>query len=81
MGISDGDFVWVESMVGKVKVKARLFPGHIQRVSIFPMARATKPMADGRKTEGSTQTIFSQENTITWEIRLFYSTRVKVYKA
>ena len=59
MGIKDGDLIWVESKAGKVKAKARLFPGTSPNVSTSLMARVIRPMVAGPKEEESIRTIFS----------------------
>jgi anaerobic selenocysteine-containing dehydrogenase len=82
MGIKDGDPVWVESKAGKVKTKARLFPGTHPRCIHIPYGQGHK--AYGRWARGrgvNPNALLAREYDYLGGSISYYSTRVKVYKA
>ena len=81
-GISEGDEVWVESVVGKIKLRARLYPGAMPRVVNIPFElghRAYGRLAQGRGVNPNE--ILAHVNDRLGGLAAFFSTRVKVYKA
>lgn len=82
MGIQDGDWVWVESKVGRVKIRARLFPGTHPQCIHIPYGqghRAYGRWAKGRGTNPNE--ILAREYDYLGGFISHFSTRVKVYKA
>ncbi len=81
LGIQDGDMVWVESSVNRVKVRARVFEGiHPQVVSI---ARgqghyANVPWAQGKGV--NPQDIIGVDYDRLSGQAAFFNTRVKIYR-
>ena len=59
LGINDGDLVWVESQAGKVKVKARLFPGTHPKSIHIPYGQGHKAYGRWAKGRGVIQMTFS----------------------
>jgi anaerobic selenocysteine-containing dehydrogenase len=82
MGIKDGDPVWVESRVGKVKAKARLFLGTHPKCIHIPYGQGHR--AYGRWAEGrgiNPNDLMVREYDYLGGFLSHFSTRVKVYKA
>ena len=82
LGISEGDEVWVESVVGKIKTRARLYPGAMPKVVNIPFELGHK--AYGRLAQGrgvNPNEILAHVNDRLGGLAAFFSTRVKVYKA
>ena len=82
MEIKDGDPVWVESRVGKVKAKARLFPGTHPKCIHIPYGQGHR--AYGRWAEGrgiNPNDLMVREYDYLGGFLSHFSTRVKVYKA
>jgi anaerobic selenocysteine-containing dehydrogenase len=82
LGIRDGDMVWVESPVNKIKVKARVFEGVLP--GVVTMASGQGHYAYGQWQEG----IGVNPNDITGVAydplsgqSAFFNTRVKIYRA
>ena len=82
MSISDGDWVWVESQKGKIKVKARLYKGAMPDVINIPFGQGRS--SGGRWSKGLCQNpyrlIGENLDPITG-YPVHGVTRVKVYKA
>jgi anaerobic selenocysteine-containing dehydrogenase len=82
MEIKDGDPVWVESRVGKVKAKARLFLGTHPKCIHIPYGQGHR--AYGRWAEGrgiNPNDLMVREYDYLGGFLSHFSTRVKVYKA
>jgi anaerobic selenocysteine-containing dehydrogenase len=82
LGIKDGDLIWVESPVKKLKTKARLFPGTNPNVIHIPYGQGHK--AYGRWARGrgiNPNELLVREYDHLGGFVSYYSTRVKVYKA
>jgi molybdopterin-containing oxidoreductase family iron-sulfur binding subunit len=82
LGIHDGDEVWVESVVGKIKTRAKLYPGAMPHVVNMPFELGHR--AYGRYAKGrgvNPNEILVHENDRLGGLAGFFSTRVKVYKA
>ncbi len=81
LGIRDGDMVWVESAVGRIKVKARVFEGlHPQ---VLSMARGQGHWAGGpwaKRMGANPQEIIGEDYDPLSGQAVFYNTRVKVHK-
>jgi anaerobic selenocysteine-containing dehydrogenase len=81
MGIQDGDFIWVESKTGKLKAKARLFPGTDPKCINIPYGQGHK--AYGRWAEGrgiNPNNLLVREYDYLGGFVSHFSTRVKIYK-
>jgi len=82
MGIQDGDLVWIESRVGKVKAKARLFAGTHPGCIHIPYGQGHR--AYGRWAEGrgiNPNDLMVRDYDYLGGFLSYFSTRVKVYKA
>jgi thiosulfate reductase / polysulfide reductase chain A len=81
-GIADGDIVWVESPKGKVKTKARLFPGVHPGCVHIPYGQGHRAYGRWAKGRGiNPNDLLVREYDHLGGFVSFYSTRVKVYKA
>jgi anaerobic selenocysteine-containing dehydrogenase len=82
LGISDGDLVWVESMVGRMRVKARIYKGAMPGVVNIPFGSGHR--SGGRWASGlgenPYQLLQDELDPLTGQ-PVNGSTRVKVYKA
>jgi molybdopterin-containing oxidoreductase family iron-sulfur binding subunit len=82
MGIKDMDPVWVESKTGKVKTKARLFPGTHPKYIHIPYGQGHKAYGRWAKGRGvNPNDLLAREYDYLGGFASYYSTRVKVYKA
>ena len=82
LGIADGDLVWVESPVGKVKTKARLFAGTRPDCIHIPYGQGHKAYGRWAKDRGvNPNDLLVKECDFLGGFLSYYSTRVKVYKA
>ncbi len=82
LGIEDGDEVWVESVVGRIKTKAKLYPGCMPQVVNMPYELGHKAYGRWAKGRGvNPNEILVHENDHLGGLAAFFSTRVKVYKA
>ena len=82
LGIRDGDEVWVESVVSKIKTRAKLYPGAMPHVVNMPFEPGHR--AYGRWARGvgvNPNEILVNENDRLGGLAAFFSTRVKVYRA
>jgi len=82
LGIAEGDWVWVESPLGRVKVRAKLHPGAKPEVVNLPFERGHKSY--GRWAVGygaNPNEILAREYDYLGGDAAFFSTRVRVYKA
>jgi molybdopterin-containing oxidoreductase family iron-sulfur binding subunit len=81
LGIADGDWVWVESPVGRVKTRARLFPGAMPHVVNIPFGQghtAYGRWASGRGVNPNEVTAAGAE--LLGGLPTWFGTRVRVYK-
>ncbi len=82
LGIKEGDLVWVESKVGKIKTKARLFPGTDPKCIHIPYGQGHKAYGRWAKGRGvNPNDLLVREYDYLGGFLSYYSTRVKVYKA
>ena len=82
LGIADGDEVWVESVVGKIKTRAKLYPGAMPHVVNIPFELGHRSYGRWAKGRGvNPNEILVHENDRLGGLAAFFSTRVKVYKA
>ncbi len=82
MGIKDMDPVWVESKAGKVKTKARIFPGTHPTCIHIPYGQGHKAYGRWAKGRGvNPNDLLAKEYDYLGGFASYYSTRVKVYKA
>jgi anaerobic selenocysteine-containing dehydrogenase len=80
-GIKDGDLVWVESKAGKVKAKARLFPGTRTNCVHIPYGQGHKAYGRWAKGRGiNPNDLLVREYDYLGGFLSYFSTRVKVYK-
>lgn len=81
LGISDGDWVWVESQVGRIKTRAKLYPGAMPYVVNIPYELGHKAYGRWAKGRGvNPNEILVHENDLLGGLAAFFSTRVKIYK-
>lgn len=81
LGIAEGDEVWVESPVGKVKTRAKLYPGAMPQVVNMPFGQghtAYGRWAQGRGVNPNDITVAATEPLA--GLPLWFGTRVRVYK-
>ncbi|OGP72746.1 MAG: hypothetical protein A2V86_03675, partial [Deltaproteobacteria bacterium RBG_16_49_23] len=82
MGIKDGDPVWVESRAGKVKAKARLFPGTHPHCVHIPYGQGHRAYGQWAKNRGvNPNDLLAREYDYLGGFASQFSTRVKVFKA
>ena len=82
MGIKDGDLIWVESIAGKLKGKARLFPGTHPNCIHIPYGQGHKAYGRWAKGRGiNPNDLLVREYDYLGGFASYFSTRVKVYKA
>lgn len=82
LGISEGDWVWVESPKGKIKVKARYYKGTMPDVVNIPFGLGHSSGGRWMANIGSNPLkLLSDEIDPLTEYPLHYSTRVRIYKA
>jgi molybdopterin-containing oxidoreductase family iron-sulfur binding subunit len=82
MGIKDGDFIWVESPVRKLKAKARLFPGTHPKGIHIPYGQGHKAYGRWAKGRGiNPNELLVRDYDHLGGVVSYFSTRVKVYKA
>lgn len=82
LGISDGDQVWVESVVGKVKTRANIYPGAQPEVVSMPFEQGHRAYGRWAKDRGANPNwALVNETDHLGGLAAFFSTRVKVYKA
>jgi anaerobic selenocysteine-containing dehydrogenase len=81
MSISDGDWVWVESQRGKIKVKARLYKGAMPGIINIPFGQGHS--SGGRWSKGIGQNpyrLIGEDLDPITGYPIHGTTRVKVYK-
>jgi len=82
MGIKDGDLIWVESKAGKLKTKARLFPGTNPKCIHIPYGQGHKAYGRWAKGRGiNPNELLVRDYDYLGGFVSYFSTRVKVYKA
>jgi anaerobic selenocysteine-containing dehydrogenase len=82
MGIKDGDLIWVESKAGRLKAKARLFPGTHPNCIHIPYGQGHKAYGRWAKGRGiNPNDLLMREYDYLGGFVSYFSTRVKVYKA
>jgi len=82
LGIKDGDLIWVESKGGKVKTKARLFPGTQPKCIHIPYGQGHRAYGRWAKNRGiNPNDLLMREYDHLGGFVSYFSTRVKVYKA
>lgn len=82
LGIRDGDWIWVESPVGKIKTQARVYPGARPDVVAMPFElghRAYGRWARGRGANPNE--ITANEYDFLGGNAAWFSTRVRIYRA
>ncbi|MBI3076787.1 MAG: molybdopterin-dependent oxidoreductase, partial [Deltaproteobacteria bacterium] len=81
LGVHDGDWVWVESSVGKVKVRARLYPGIAPGVAAIPMGQGHTALGRYARGVGANpmELLGAERDPLSGTPAL--ATRVKVSKA
>ena len=82
MGIEDEDLIWVESKTGKVKAKARLFPGTDPKCIHIPYGQGHKAYGRWAKGRGiNPNDLLVRDYDYLGGFVSYFSTRVKIYKA
>lgn len=82
LGIADGDLVWVESPRGRIRAKARLYPGAMPGVVNMPLGQGH--VAHGRWAKGrgaNPKRIIGNEYDYLGGLAAWSSTRVRIYKS
>lgn len=80
-GIQDGERIWVESIRGKVKIKAKLFSGIKPDVIAIPLGMGHTVGRFSRNNGVNPLEIVSPKSNVIEGTFAISSTRVKVYKA
>ncbi len=82
LGIADGDEVWVESPVGRIKTKARLYPGAMPTVVNMPLGQGHQATGRWAQDRGANPNeIIADESDLLAGLPAGLATRVKVYRA
>jgi anaerobic selenocysteine-containing dehydrogenase len=82
MQIEDGDLIWVESKIGKLKAKAKLFPGTDPKCVHIPYGQGHKAYGRWAKGRGiNPNDLLVREYDYLGGFASHFSTRVKIYKA
>jgi len=82
IGIRDGDLIWVESKGGKMKARARLFPGTHPRCIHLPYGQGHRAYGRWAKGRGiNPNDLMVREYDYLGGFLSHFSTRVRVYKA
>ncbi len=81
MGMKDGDLIWVESKAGRLKAKARFFPGTHPNCIHIPYGQGHKAYGRWAKGRGiNPNDLLSREYDYLGGFLSYFSTRVKIYK-
>ncbi|HXH14022.1 MAG TPA: molybdopterin-dependent oxidoreductase [Alphaproteobacteria bacterium] len=82
LGIADGDQVWIESPLGRIRTQAKLYPGAMPHVVNIPFEQGHTTYGRWAKGRGvNPNVILVNETDHLGGLAAFFSTRVKVYKA
>lgn len=82
LGISDGDWVWIESPHGKIKVKVKLYPGAMPNVVNMPYGLGHTAYGRWAKGRGvNPNKVIGKEYDSLGGSLAYGSTRVKIFKA
>ncbi len=82
LGVEDGDLIWVESKAGKLKARARLFPGTSPTCIHIPYGQGHQAYGRWAKGRGiNPNDLLTREYDHLGGFVAYSSTRVKVYKA
>ena len=82
LGISDGDLVWVESPVGKIKARAKTYPGAMPDVVNIPYEEGHTAYGRWAKDRGvNPNWLIAKDFDCLAGNAAWFSTRVKVYRA
>ena len=81
LGINDGDNVWVESSIGKLKTKAKVFVGAMSDVVSIPLGMGHTVGRFAKQHGVNPMELLASEADPLSGVTAIGSTRVKVYKA
>jgi anaerobic selenocysteine-containing dehydrogenase len=82
LGIADGDLVWVESPLGRIQTRARLYPGAMPEVVNMPLGQGHTAYGRWAKGRGTNpKRIIGNEYDYLGGLAAWSSTRVRIYKA
>ena len=82
LGVADGDWVWVESPIGKLKVRAKLYPGAMPEVVNMPYRLGHTAFGRFARGKGvNPGRLTGREADSLGGSPARFATRVKVYKA
>lgn len=82
LGIEDDDWVWIESPIGKIKLRAVLYPGARPDTVNIPFEQGHKHYGRWAKERGENPNwVVANESDQLAGIAAWFSTRVKIYKA
>ena len=81
LGLSDGDWIWVESPAGRLRVKAKLYPGVMPDVINIPygLGHDASDRVDRGRAANALQLVHAPADRISGLPSLF-ATRVRIYK-
>ncbi|MFQ5826858.1 MAG: molybdopterin dinucleotide binding domain-containing protein, partial [Dehalococcoidia bacterium] len=81
LGIADGDQVWVESPLGKIRVSAKLYPGAMPQVVNMPIGLGHRAYGRWARDRGANPNrIIANEYEHLGGLAAWSSTRVRIYK-
>jgi anaerobic selenocysteine-containing dehydrogenase len=82
LDIADDDLVWVESPVGRIQAKARLYPGAMPEVVNMPLGQGHTAYGRWAKGRGANpKRIIGSEYDYLGGLAAWSSTRVRIYKS
>jgi anaerobic selenocysteine-containing dehydrogenase len=82
LGISDGDWVWIESPRGKLKTRAKLYPGARPDTVSVPLGLGHRALGRWAKGRGANpNSIIDLTNDTMSGLPARFSTRVRIYRA
>jgi anaerobic selenocysteine-containing dehydrogenase len=82
LGIKDGEWIWIESQRGRLKTKAKLYPGAMPNVVSIPSGLGHKALGRWAKDRGGNpNSIIDLDHDGLSGVTAQFSTRVNVYKA
>jgi anaerobic selenocysteine-containing dehydrogenase len=82
IGISEGDWIWIESPVGKVKLRARIYPGAHPDMVYLPVGLGHTALGRYTKNRGINPNILLVKDfDLLSGVPAKLGTRVKIYKA
>lgn len=82
LGLADGDWIWIESRSGKIRVRAKFYPGAMPQVISVPCGLGHQALGRWAKNRGANPlTLLDEAADSLTALPARFSTRVKIYKA